>query len=75
MEIAKIKLQNDFSQENLKAVITYGKYPIFFKLLQFAFTLPTGSVKSERSISALRRIFNYTRTTMSLNRLGNLSSY
>ena len=24
-------------------------------------------------ISALRRIFNYTRTTMSLNRLGNLS--
>ena len=77
MDIAKIKfhedtIQNCISYNNLKSVITFSKYPLFYKLLQFSQTLPTGSVKSERSISALRRVFNYNRTTMGLNRLGQM---
>ena len=42
-------------------------------MLQFLQSIPTGSVKSERSISALRRVFNYNRTTMGLNRLEQMS--
>ena len=34
------------------------KISFFYKLLQFSLTLPSGSVKSEKSISALRRVFN-----------------
>ena len=54
-------------------VITLSKYPLFYKLLQFSLTIPTCSVKSERSISALRRVFNYNRSTIGLNRLGQMS--
>ena len=72
MEIAKIELQEDFSYNNLKSVIALSKYPLFYKLLQFSLTIPTSSVKSERSISALRRVFNYNRTTMGLIRLNRL---
>ena len=43
-----------------------------YKLLQFSLTIPTGSVKSKRSISTSRRVFNYNRTTMQLNRLGQM---
>ena len=57
----------------MKSVITFSKYPLFYKLLQFSLTIPNGSVKSEKSISALRRVFNYNRTTMQLNRLGQMS--
>ena len=42
-------------------------------MLQFSLTIPTGSVKSERSISELRRVYNYSRTAMGLNRLGQMS--
>ena len=73
MDIAKIELHEDFSYSNLKSVISFLKCPLFYKLLQFSLTLPTGSVKFERSISALRRVFNYNRTTMGLNRLGQMS--
>ena len=58
MDIAKLELHEDFSYNNLKS---------------FSLTIPTGSVKSERSISALRRVFNYNRTTTQLNRLGQMS--
>ena len=70
MEIAKIKFHEDFSFNNLKSVITLSKYPLFYKLLQFSLTISTGS---ERSISALRQVFNYNRTTLGLNRLGQMS--
>ena len=40
---------------------------------QNSLTIPAGSVKSEKS--ALRRIFNYSRTKMGLNRLGNVSFF
>ena len=58
---------------NLISVITFSQYPLFYKLLPFSLTLPTGSVKSERYISSLRRVFNYKRTTIGLNRLGQMS--
>ena len=35
--------------------------------------LPRTAYESERSISALRRVFNYNRTTMGLNRLRQIS--
>ena len=62
-----------FHYQHIKSVVNQFNYPLFYKLLQFSLTIPSGSVKSERSISALRRIFNYTRTTMGWNRLGNMS--
>ena len=74
MDIAKLELHVDFWYNKLKSVIiTFSKYPLFYKVLQFSLTIPTGSVKFERSISALRRVFNYNRTTMGLNRLGQMS--
>ena len=76
MEIAKIEFHENFSYNKLKSVISFitlSKYPLFYKLLQFSLTISTGSVKSERSISALRRVLNYNRTTMGLNRLGQMS--
>ena len=72
IKIAQIELHEDFSYNNLKSVITLANSPLFYNLLQFLLTIPTGSVKSERSISALRRVFNYNRTTMGLNRLGQM---
>ena len=50
MDIAKLELQEDFSYNNLKSIITFSKYPLFYKLLQFSLTIPTGFVKFERSI-------------------------
>ena len=41
--------------------------------VQTTLTIPWGSVKSERSISVLRKIYNYNRTTMGIERLGDLS--
>ena len=36
-------------------------------------TIPVASAKSERSISALRRVHNYTRTTMGIDRVSAMS--
>ena len=57
----------------INSAITFSKYPLFYKLLQFSLTIPTGSVKSEKSFSALRRVINYNQITMWLNRLGQMS--
>ena len=73
IDIAKFELKEDFSESNIKSVVKRSNYPLFYKLLQFSLTIPTGSVKSERSISALRRVFNYNRCKMGLTRLGSLS--
>ena len=48
----------EFFLLKLDTLITSSKYPLFYKLLQFSLTIPCGSVKSERPISALRRVFN-----------------
>ena len=45
MEIAKLKLHEDVSYNNLKSVITFSKYPLFYKLLQFSLTIPTSFCK------------------------------
>ena len=47
--------------------------PNYYKLLQLALTLPVSSVKCKRTISVLRRVHNYMRTTMSDSRLTELS--
>ena len=75
MDIAKLELHEDFSYNNLKSVTTFSKYPLFYKLLQFSLTLLTGSVKSARSISALRGVYTVTTTVQQWdsNRLGQMS--
>ena len=45
------------------------QYPNYYKLYQLALTIPVGSVSCERSISVLRRVHNYNRTTMLQSRL------
>ena len=55
------------------SIVSKAKYPNFYKLLQFALTIRCGSVKSELSISVLRKIHNYNRTTMGIERFGDLS--
>ena len=73
IDIANFEFHEDFSESNIKSVVKRLNYPLFCKLLQFSLTFPTCSVKSERLISALRRVFNYNRITMGLTRLGSLS--
>ena len=75
MEIAKIERNGNFSLSNIKFVVNQFNYhyPLFYKLLKFSITIPSQSVKCEKSISALRRIYNYSRKTIRLNRLGNMS--
>ena len=73
MEIAKIELNRKFSLSNIIFVDNQFNYTLFYKLLQISLTIPAGSVKCEKSISALRSIYSYSRTTMRLNRLGNMS--
>ena len=53
----KIKFQNILSGDSVQTTLT----------------IPCGSAKSERSISVLRKIHNYNRTTMGIGRLGDLS--
>ena len=49
------------------------KYPNFFKLLQLVITLPVSSATCERSFSAMRRVRNYLRSTMTEDRFTSLS--
>lgn len=49
-------------------------YPNLFKLMQLVMTLPVSSATCERSFSAMRRVRNYLRTTMSEDRFSALSS-
>ena len=47
--------------------------PNFFKVLQLVITLPVRSATCERSFSAMRRVRNYLRSTMSEDRFTSLS--
>lgn len=49
-------------------------FPNLFKLMQLVMTLPVSSATCERSFSAMRRVRNYLRTTMSEDRFSALSS-
>ena len=68
-----IELNGKFLLSNIKFVVNQFNYPLFYKLLQFLLTIHAESVECERSISALSRIYNYSRTTLRLNWLGNIS--
>ena len=57
----------------MKSVVKRTNYQLFLQVIPFSLTLPTESVKSERSISAFKRVFNYNRSSMGITRLGNLS--
>jgi hypothetical protein len=56
----------------LKSFVLPSSYPNFYKLLQVALAIPIGSSKCERSISAMRRVRNYMRTTMGQDRFTQL---
>jgi hAT family C-terminal dimerisation region len=45
----------------------------FFKVLHYVITLPVSSATCERSFSAMRRVRNYLRSTMTEDRLTSLS--
>lgn len=75
MNIAKNLLQPDCQEplNTLKSIVSSASYPNFFKLLQVALTIPVGSSKCERSISAMRRVRNYLRMSMGQDRFTQLS--
>ena len=58
--------QPTISEVKSKLVENGKFYPNYYKLYQLALTIPTGSVKCERSISVLRRINNYARCSMAV---------
>ena len=72
MRMVSTSLPPNFTFEDLSKLISKSLYPNYFKLLQLALTFPIGSVKCERSISALRRIHTFNRTNMNYDRLTNL---
>lgn len=74
MNLVKIQHQLDMQQPILLTV-KKSLYPNYYKLLQLALTLPISSVKCERSISVLRRVYNYNRSIMIIDRLSNLSFF
>ena len=73
MSLAKVELNQNYSLDNIQTKVLQAKYPLYFKLLRLALTFPIGSVKCERSISVLRRVHNFCRTTMLQDRLSDLS--
>lgn len=57
----------------LREKVKKRAYPNFYTVLQLALTLPIGSVTSERSFSAMRRIRNWQRSTMGQSRFSSLA--
>lgn len=65
----------------LKHIISYLKekpevlpiFPQFTKLVKLLMTIPVSSCTNERSFSTLRRLKNYLRSTMSQDRLNDIS--
>ena len=55
----------------IKEELLKGLYPNFYKLYRVALCIPVGSAICERSFSAMRRIRNYLRFTMSQERFSN----
>ena len=57
----------------VKEQLLKGLYPNFCKLYRLALCMPVGTASCERSFSAMRRIRNYLRSTMSQDRFSNFS--
>lgn len=61
------------STEVLRRELNRQCYPQYYRLVQLALTLPVGTASAERSFSAMRRIRNWLRSTMSQDRLSSLA--
>jgi hypothetical protein len=68
-----IQLKVNFGLEELKTIISKEVYPNIHSLLKVALILPISSASCERSFSAMRRIKNWTRTSMTQDRFSYLS--
>lgn len=68
-----IQLNPNFGLEELKKVISKEVYPNIYPLLKVAIILPISSASCERSFSVMRRIKNWTRTSMTQDRFSHLS--
>lgn len=75
IEICKFELKDDeITLTRIKTIVTPLKYPLLYKVLQLCLTIPISSAKSERSISALRKVHNFNRASMLPDRISSLSS-
>lgn len=63
----------NFDLEDLKLIIDIKIYPNLYKLLSVSLAIPISSSTCERSFSAMRRIKNWLRTSMSQDRFSNSS--
>ncbi|XP_025419654.1 uncharacterized protein LOC112689980 isoform X2 [Sipha flava] len=68
-----IQLKPNFGLEELKKNFSKEVYPNIHSLLKVALILPISSASCERSFSAMRHIKNWTKTSMTQDRFGNLS--
>ena len=53
--------------------LTEAVYPLFYRMVQLALTLPVGTATAERSFSAMWRIRNYLRSTTGPERFSSLA--
>ena len=59
--------------KRVQKVVNLNEFPNLFKTLKLAASIPISSASCERSFSAMRRIKNWLRTTMTQDRFSNLS--
>ena len=65
--------KDDVTIDVIQTELTQAAYPHYYRLVQLALTLPVGTATAERSFSAMRRIRNYLRSTMSDERFSSLA--
>ena len=65
--------KDDVTIDVIQTELTQAAYPHYYRLGQLALTLPVGTATAERSFSAMRRIRNYLRSTMSDDRFSSLA--
>ena len=71
--VIRLNGHNNITLVELKKVIEAEVYPNLYKLLKVALTLPVSSASCERSLSAMKRIKNWLRNSMSQEKFTNLS--
>lgn len=73
MTVLKNMIKGVPSYLTIKEKLSKDTFPNLFKMIQLAITLPVSSATCERSFSAMRRINNYLRSTMSQERFSKLA--
>lgn len=73
MTVLKNMIKGVTNYLTIKENISKETFPNLFKMIQLAITLPVSSATCERSFSAMRRINNYLRSTMSQERFSKLA--